>query len=166
MPGIKKLKLVGAWNVPIGHPVAADELRLDKQTGLSPYFREASSGNRIVILHSQDDPQVTALLKDIESLPGEPCTTMVVVPVKAIQADDVAGFILCGINCRRPWNEDFAVFLQIFSNVMSSSMAATVLVEEELRRSRIAAEVAAKEQQKLEEELLFHLKRAKALNMR
>jgi hypothetical protein len=161
--GIKKLKLVGKWNVPTDHPVATDEIRLDRPTGLSPYFREASSGNRIVTLHSQDDAQIKELLKGLESAPGEPCTTIVVVPVKAIQGDDVAGFVLCGLNPRRPWNEDFKIFLQILSSTLNSSMAAAVLVEEELRRSRIAAEVAAKEQEKLEAELLFHLVSTRAM---
>jgi hypothetical protein len=162
----KKLKLVGSCNLPEGHPATADEILLDSITGIAPHLQRSTKENCIVVLHSKDGPHADELLAGVEGYPGEQICTLVIIPVKANESEHVAGFVLCGINRRRPWDENFATFMQVLSKTMSASMAAAVLVEDESRRARLAAEVAGTEQQKPSEELAFEMKRSKAVNMR
>jgi hypothetical protein len=166
-PGsIKKLKLVGSFNIPPDHVAAADDIGLDETTGFAPHLRRAALENTVVELHRHDGTLSETLARGIATPVGEPCRSIIIIPIKPVENDDVAGLVTFCVNPRRPWDPNFATFLQVLSRMMSASMAAAVFVEGELKRSRLAAERAANEQRQLEAELALQTKRAKTMNMR
>lgn len=165
-PVNKTYKLVDTLNIPKDHPIAAPYVKLSEESGLAQHFRSAAQQNTIVALHNHDGSMAEKMYQGLEVVSGEVCRSVVMLPIQHIESEGVIGFLVAGINPRRPYDGDTAIFLQILSRMLGASMAAAVLVEEEIRRSKLAAREAANEQQKLEAELQYQTKRAKSLNMR
>lgn len=165
-PVNKTYKLVDTLNVPVGHPIAPPTVKLTEDLGLAQHFRAAAQQNTIVALHNHDGTLPEEMYQGLEVVAGEPCRSIGILPIQHMESEGVIGYLIAGINPRRPYDNDTAIFLQILSRMLGASMAAAVLVEEEIRRSKLAAQEAANEQQKLEAELQYQMKRAKSLNMR
>lgn len=165
-PVNKTYRLVDTLNVPRNHPLALPAIKLNEDIGLAKHLRTAAQSNNIVALHNHDGSLPQEMYQGLELVAGEPCRTIVMLPIQHIESEGVIGFLVTGINPRRPYDSDTAIFLQILSRMLGASMAAAVLVEEEIRRSKLAAQEAANEQQKLEAELEYQVKRARSLNMR
>jgi len=165
-PVNKTYRLVDTLNVPAGHPIAPQTIKLNEDLSLAQHFRTAAQQNTIVALHNHDGSLPEEMYQGLEVVAGEACRSIGILPIQHMESEGVIGFLVAGINPRRPYDNETAIFLQILSRMLGASMAAAVLVEEEIRRSRLAAQEAANEQQKLEAELQFQMKRAKSLNMR
>ena len=58
-----------------------------------------------------------------------------------------------GINPRRPYDDDYSLFVQLLSRQLTTSMASVVLFEEEIRRGQKAAKLAAQDRIELSEQL-------------
>ena len=58
-----------------------------------------------------------------------------------------------GINPRRPYDDDYDLFVQLLSRQLATSMASVVLFEEEIRRGQRAAKLAALDRIELSEQL-------------
>ena len=84
---------------------------------------------------------------------GEPCREAVVCPVRPTTGENVMGFLVIGINPRRPYDEDYQSFIQLIDRQLATSLASTSLLETEIRRGLTAAEAAALERSRLSEEL-------------
>ena len=63
------------------------------------------------------------------------------------------GFVLVGINPRLPYDTDYQHFMQLLCRQLATSMASIVLVEDELRRSRMAADTAIRDRLQLSRQL-------------
>lgn len=55
--------------------------------------------------------------------------------------------------CRRPYDDDYALFVQLLSRQLATSLASVVLFEEEIRRGQRAAKLAALDRIELSEQL-------------
>jgi len=156
--------LQGTLGVPPGHPVAVPTINLRSgQEGFAPYMRESmlQSASRIVL--RREDGTLPAGLTDGLAWrgDGEPCRTIVVVPVHpAATGELVAGFIVLGINPRRPYDDDDELFFNILSRQLATSLAAVVLFEEEIKRGREAAQLAALNHQELSTQLRLRTQEA------
>jgi PAS domain-containing protein len=58
-----------------------------------------------------------------------------------------------GINPRRPYDDDYSLFIQLLSRQLATSMASVVLFEDEIRRGQRAARLAALDRQELSKQL-------------
>lgn len=58
-----------------------------------------------------------------------------------------------GINPRRPYDDDYSLFIELMSRQLATSMASVVLFEEEIRRGQRAARLAALDRQELSKQL-------------
>jgi PAS domain-containing protein len=70
------------------------------------------------------------------------------------------GFLVLGLNPRRPYDNDYRQYISLLSQKLATSLASVVLIEEEARRGRNAAEQAAVDQAMLQEKLEVQRKEA------
>lgn len=164
----KRLSLEGSVGIPDGHPAATPHLDLNfGQDGFEPFFREVARSKKVLALHTYNDTLPARLHQGIICRPsGDPCRSIVLLPIKpTVDAENIGGFVLLGLNPRRPYDQDYHVFFNLLSQLLGASMAAAVLIEEEVRRSRTAAKRAAIDQAKLQQELARSALQAKRLEM-
>ncbi|GKT91604.1 histidine kinase HHK13p [Colletotrichum tofieldiae] len=92
---------------------------------------------------------------------GDPSKTIVILPVHPTTAgESVVGFIILGTNPRRPYDDDYQLFIHLLSRQLATSMASVVLFEEEIRRGQRAARLAALDRQELQMELYLRTQEA------
>lgn len=155
------LVLEGALGVPDGHPAAATNLDLRfSMEGFAPHMRR--SINSPVILSAATHSLPLGLIQGLEWRGfGDPCTTIVVFPViPNTAAEAVTGFIVLGVNPRRPYDDDYQLFVHLLSRQLATSMASAVLFEEEIKRGQRAARLAALDRQELSTQLLLRTQEA------
>ena len=92
---------------------------------------------------------------------GDDCTAAVLCPIGPTGRENVLGFMLIGINPRHSYNTEYQQFVQLLVRQMDTSIASVVLIEEELKRSRAAAELAAQDRIRLSEQLAVTQQAAK-----
>jgi PAS domain S-box-containing protein len=151
----KPCHLEGTLGVPEGHPCAPVHLELRNGTdGFAPVFREVSHTDKpaLVEIGSGDLPE--SLLHGLEWRGfGDPCTSVVVCPIHPTTGEAVLGFLVLGVNPRRPYDDDYSLFVQLLSRQLATSLASVVLFEEEIRRGQKAAKLAALDRIELSEQL-------------
>ena len=161
----KNYRLVGTLGVPENHPVAPSHINLinDRKEGFGPIFKTVMKSNDTAVVAVGSENLPAEMLKDIEWRGfGEPCRDVVVCPISptagstAIQSDmgeSVPGFIVMGVNPRRPYDDDYSLFIQLLSRQLATSLASVMLLEEEIRRGQHAAKLAAIDRLELSEQL-------------
>lgn len=187
--GTKQCFLEGSLGVPEGHPVAIEQLELKtSMQGLGPVFREVMKTDKPALLKvlgmeelepvvgsefdgtvlSRDSHTENGLEIEAEMLDGiqwrgfgDPCRSVVVCPVHPTTGDAVLGFIVLGINPRRPYDDDYSLFIQLLSRQLATSLASVVLFEEEIRRGQRAAKLAALDRIELSEQLAARTQEAR-----
>ncbi|OAQ83325.1 ethylene receptor [Purpureocillium lilacinum] len=156
--------LEGSPGVPEGHPAAPAQLDLrSSEEGFAPYMRQCMAGGGApVVLSESDGTLPTDLLQGVNWRGfGDPCSTIVVFPVVPTTTKEaVTGFIVLGVNPRRPYNDNYKLFIHLLSRQLATSMASVVLFEEEIRRGQRAARLAALDRQELSMQL--HLRTQEA----
>lgn len=70
---------------------------------------------------------------------------VVVSPIHPTTGDSTLGFLIMGTNPRRPYDEDYDLFVQLLGRQLATSMASVVLFEEEIRKGEKAAQMAAQD---------------------
>ncbi|KAK3299970.1 uncharacterized protein B0H64DRAFT_3859 [Chaetomium fimeti] len=160
-----QIVLEGSIGTPDGHPCAVSSIDLRfSDEGFAPYLRESMAHPATPIVLSEADGTLpTALIEGIAWAGyGDPCHTIVVFPVHLTTAGDaVVGFIVLGANPRRPYNEDYQLFINLLARQLATSLASVVLFEEEIRRGQKAARLAALDRQELS--LQLHLRTQEAV---
>ena len=154
-PNLKHCVLEGTLGVPEGHSAVPPSFDLKGDMGyFAQIFRGAMNSDGPVLLRFDDgtlDPSV------IEGMDwrgfGLPCNAAVVCPVRLATGDSTLGFLVMGINPRRPYDDDYSLFVQLLSRQLGTSMASVVLFEEEIARGRRAARLAALDRIELSEQL-------------
>lgn len=58
-----------------------------------------------------------------------------------------------GVNPRRPYDDEYSLFIQLLSRQLATSMASVILFEEEISRGQLAARLADLERQELSRQL-------------
>ncbi|KXJ91290.1 hypothetical protein Micbo1qcDRAFT_175513 [Microdochium bolleyi] len=152
-----QLALEASLGVPPGHRclVPAVNLRTSSD-GFAPYMRESMSRAGAPVRLSADDGTMPAELMAGFAWrgPGDPCQSIVIFPIHPTTGgDSVVGFIVMGVNPRRPFDEDYELFVHLLSRQLATSLASVVLFEEEIRRGQKAAQLAALDRQELAKQL-------------
>lgn len=151
----KPCHLEGALGVPDGHQCAPEHLELRNGTdGFAPIFREVSHIDKpaLVEVGSRDLPESLLHGLDWRGF-GDPCTSVVVCPIHPTTGEAVLGFLVLGVNPRRPYDDDYSLFIQLLSRQLATSLASVVLFEEEIRRGQKAAKLAALDRIELSQQL-------------
>lgn len=153
--GTRSCFLEGALGVPEDHPAASDHIDLKAgMEGFGPVFREVMKTDKPVLLEvgSRDLPQ--SLLEGLEFRGfGDPVRAVVVCPIHPTTGENTLGFLVLGVNPRRPYDDDYSLFVQLLSRQLATSLASVVLFEEEIRRGQKAAKLAALDRIELSEQL-------------
>ena len=151
----KQCILEGSLGVPEGHGAAP--LQLDLKAcgkGFCPHFREAMKNDRPVVIDTESGTLDPGLIEGISWRGfGDPCRSVVICPIHPTTGDSVLGFLVMGVNPRRPFDDDYNLFIQLLSRQLATSMASVVLFEEEIRRGQRAAKLAAADKIELHEQL-------------
>lgn len=147
--------LEGTLGVPAGHKAAVSPLDLKtSDDGFTPYLRESMKTDRPVLLTTEEGTLSYDLIDGLEWRGfGDPCRAAVVCPIHPTTGDSILGFLVMGINPRRPYDDDYSLFIQLLSRQLATSMASAMLFEEEIRRGQRAARLAALDRQELSKQL-------------
>ena len=187
--GTKQCYLENALGVPEDHPVAPEQLELKtSMEGFGPMFRDVMKTDKPVLLRvagtEEEEPvlgcefdgQVLTHEMSIEKGPeipakmldgiewrgfGDPCRSVVICPVHPTTGESILGFLVLGVNPRRPYDDDYALFIQLLSRQLATSLASVVLFEEEIRRGQRAAKLAALDRIELSEQLAARTQEAR-----
>ncbi|EHK40433.1 hypothetical protein TRIATDRAFT_296396 [Trichoderma atroviride IMI 206040] len=165
-----QLILEGSPGVPEGHVAAPQTIDLrTSDEGFAPYVRQSlARGGEPVVLSEDDGTLPKHLIEGFEWRGfGEPCRTIVVFPVIPTNTGEaVTGFIVLGVNPRRPYNDDYKLFIHLLSRQLATSMASVLLFEEEIRRGQRAAHLALMDRQELSEKLEQRTQEASELELK
>ncbi|KAL7621259.1 hypothetical protein AAE478_008576 [Parahypoxylon ruwenzoriense] len=147
----KALQLEGCLGVPDGHPIAPPTMRLDGiDKGLSSSFRKAVESQTPLLLQIRDGTLPESLLQGLHWRGFEDsCREAVICPIRPTKEENVLGLLLLGLNSRRPYDNDYRQYISLLGQKLTTTLASTVLLEEEARRGRNIAEQAAYDQEKL-----------------
>jgi hypothetical protein len=147
--------LEGTLGVPAGHKAAVSPLDLKtSDEAFATYLREAMKTNGPVLLTTESGTLSAELIEGLEWRGfGDPCRAAVVCPIHPTTGETILGFLVMGINPRRPYDDDYSLFIQLLSRQLATSMASVVLFEEEIRRGQRAARLAALDRQELSKQL-------------
>ena len=96
----------------------------------------------------------------------DPCRSVVVCPVHPTTDESVLGFLVLGVNPRRPYDDDYSLFVQLLSRQLATSLASVVLFEEEIRRGQKAAKLAALDRIELSQQLAARTQEARDIETR
>ena len=134
---------------------------------ITSLFSKAITTGRITLLRVEDGTFPKGLQGVAKSRAfGDDCTAAVICPVGPTNRENVLGFVLIGINPRHAYDDDYKTFINILSRQMATSIASVVLAEEELRRTRIAAQLATQDRIRLSEQLAVTKQEAEASEVR
>ncbi|KAI1827797.1 histidine kinase [Xylaria intraflava] len=143
--------------VPPGHPYLVSNLDLKTSNeGFAPYMRESMSNSGRPITLSAEQGTLPKEFMDKLNWRGrkEPCRSIVIFPVHPTTgSESVVGFIVMGVNPRRPYDQDYQLFINLLSRQLATSLASVLLFEEEIRRGQRAAQMALADRQELTEQL-------------
>lgn len=160
----KVCRLEGSLGVPEGHPITPHTLKLcSSDDGLAHKFREAlgAPAPHALLLQTEDGSLPKSLIDGLQWRGfGDPCRAAVVLPIRPTREENVMGLLVLGINPRRPYDNDYRQYISLLSQKITTSLASTVLLEEEARRGRNMAEQAAYDQAMLKEKLAAQTKEA------
>ena len=160
--GTRQCYLEGSLGVPEGHQAAPMQIELKAGTeGFGPVFREVMKTDKPVLLEvgTRDLPE--SLLEGLHWRGfGDPVRAVVVCPIHPTTGESILGFLVLGVNPRRPYDDDYSLFVQLLSRQLATSLASVVLFEEEIRRGQRAAKLAALDRIELSEQLEARTKEA------
>ncbi|SMR41597.1 unnamed protein product [Zymoseptoria tritici ST99CH_1E4] len=151
----RQCMLEGSLGFPEDHQATPSQIDLKTgMEGFGPVFREVMKTDKPVLLEvgSRDLPE--SLLEGLENRGfGDPVRAVVVCPIHPTTGEAVLGFLVMGVNPRRPYDDDYSLFVQLLSRQLGTSLASVVLFEEEIRRGQRAAKLAAMDRIELSEQL-------------
>ncbi|KAH7019210.1 hypothetical protein EDB80DRAFT_700216 [Ilyonectria destructans] len=150
-------RLEGSLGVPDNHVIAPPTINLrDTDDGLAPMFRESLNSPHALLLQTKDGTLPQRLLHGLEWRGfGDPCQAAIICPIRPTKEENVMGILVLGLNPRRPYDHDYRQFVSLLNQKLTSSLASTVLLEEETRRRRNATEQAAYDNAMLKERLEY-----------
>lgn len=158
----KTARLEGSLGVPAGHHAAPTLMDLKtSQAGFAWTFRQALTTDRPIVLRVDDGTLDPALVEGIEWRGyGDPSRVLVICPIHPTTGESTLGFLVMGTNPRRPYDEDYELFIQLLARQLATSMASVVLFEAEIRKGEIAARLAAQDRIELNNQLVARTQEA------
>lgn len=158
-----QLTLESSSGVPEDHPSAPRLLDLrSSDDGFAPYMKQSIAMGGCDIVLSKDDETLPPHL--VEGFQwggfGDACKTVVVHPITPTSGDAPTAFIVLGVNPRRPYDDEYRLFIHLLARQLGTSLASVLLFEEEIKRGQHAARLAALDRQELSMQLLLRTQEA------
>ncbi|WZH48864.1 hypothetical protein QYS62_010048 [Fusarium acuminatum] len=149
--------LEGSLGVPEGHAIAPSVLHLkETEEGMASIFRKSLNERQPILLQSKNGTLPNDLLCGVAWRGfGDPCQAAIVLPIRPTKEENVMGILFLGLNPRRPYDNDYRQFISLLNQKLTSSLASTVLFEEEARRRRNITEQAAYDNAMLKQRLEY-----------
>lgn len=121
-----------------------------------------AAGGTSIVLSDEDGTLPSHLLEGLHWRGfGDPSRTLVIFPViPTTTGESTIGFIILGVNPRRPYDDDYKLFIHLLSRQLATAMASVVLFEEEIKRGQRAARLAALDRQELSMQLYLRTQEA------
>lgn len=147
--------LKGFIGVNSGHAIAPDTMDLrDDSNIFHRYLVQANKQMTPVVVHFSDLDLPDGYLHGIDWRGfGDPCRSVVICPVQPTTSDQVQGFLILGLNPRRPFDEEYQQFIHVMLRILATSLASVVLFDEEMRQKENAIGQAARIQEQLKAQL-------------
>lgn len=154
--------LEGSLGIPAGHKAAPPVVDMKTGTkGFAASFRQALTTDRPIVLRVDDGTLDPTLLEDIEWRGfGDPSKVVVIAPIHPTTGESTLGFLVMGTNPRRPYDEDYDLFIQLLGRQLATSVASVVLFEEEILKGERAAQLAAQDRIELNNQLVARTQQA------
>jgi PAS domain S-box-containing protein len=162
---LKSCLLEGSIAIPEGHPAAQQKLDLKRSVeGFVPSFREAMRTREPTKLQTRDGSLPESLLEGIEWRGhGKPCQEAIIFPIRPTNGETVLAFLLLGVNPMRAYDDEYKAYTTMLNRQLATSLASVMLFEDELRRSRNAAEAAVAQQEQLTQQLAIQTSRLRRM---
>ncbi|KAF3009845.1 hypothetical protein E8E13_010470 [Curvularia kusanoi] len=162
---LKSCVLEGSIGIPEGHPASPRRLDLKRsQEGFVPAFREAMRTREPTMLQTRDGTLPESLLEGITWRGyGDPCKEAIIFPVRPTNGEMVFAFLLIGVQPRRAYDEEYSAFAAMLNRQLATSLASVMLFEDEMKRSRNAAELAQVQREQLSRELALQTSRMRRM---
>jgi PAS domain-containing protein len=138
--------LRGSVGLPKDSPAGPVHLNFSRDYGFTPYFRQAVTAREPVIVTFEDGSAAAELVRGIQWKGfGDPCKAAAICPLNPTSSEDnILGFLVIGLNPRRPYNDDYHEFILVASRLLSTSLTSILLHEEDIgRRERTIANAEA-----------------------
>lgn len=101
-----------------------------------------------VTVQLEEHPPAASLVQDVQWQGfGDPSKAITICPLVPIAStDDVLGFVVMGLNPRRPYDEDYEQFILVATRLLSATLTSIASHEEDIKRREraIASAEAAK----------------------
>ena len=164
----KQCVLEGTLGTSGGHPVAPE--RIDLRSGKEGFvsaFRLAMTNDKPIVLAEEDSTLDASIFDGIQWRGwGDPSRTVVICPIRPTTGESTLGFLVMCTNPRRPYDEDYSLFVQLLGRQLATSIASVVLFEEEIRRGEQAAKLAAQDRIELSTQLAARTQEAAESEMK
>ncbi|TGO32978.1 hypothetical protein BHYA_0275g00050 [Botrytis hyacinthi] len=128
-----------------------------------PSFSDLVKSDCPTLLHREDGTIPSSLTTALQGTLA--WDKVVFLPIRAT-TESVLGFLIIGLNARRKYDDDYRLFIQLLSRQLATSMAAAVLVEDEIQRGRMAAEHAYQDRNRLSKKLEIQAHEASEIESR
>lgn len=103
-----------------------------------PHFFDLVHDAEPTLLRRSDGSLPENLINKVQSRAfGDRCEAALLIPIRST-GENVLGFLLLGVDPRRPYDEDYMVFTQLLTSQLATAMASAVLFEDEARTRRTA----------------------------
>ncbi|OAP64288.1 hypothetical protein AYL99_00260 [Fonsecaea erecta] len=154
--------LEGSLGIPAGHRAAPPVIDMKTGTkGFAASFRQALTTDRPIVLRVDDGSLDPTMLENIEWRGfGDPSRVVVISPIHPTTGESTLGFLVMATNPRRPYDEDYDLFVQLLGRQLATSIASVVLFEEEIKKGERAAQLAAQDRIELSNQLLARTQQA------
>jgi len=162
---MKSCLLEGSIGIPEGHPATPSKLDLKRSIeGFVPAFREAMRTREPTILLTRNGTLSEELLQGIQWRgSGDPCKSAIIVPVRPTNGENIFAFLLIGVNPRRAYDDEYKGFVNMLNRQLATSLASSLLFEEEVKRNRNAAEAATLQREQLSQQLELQASRMRRM---
>ncbi|OCK76899.1 hypothetical protein K432DRAFT_305344 [Lepidopterella palustris CBS 459.81] len=139
----KRCVLEGVIGIKADHPLATPCLDITEEgEGLQPYFKKAWTTGGPIMLRTSDKSLPRSLAVRIAGRGlGGVCKSALLCPVRRLDGPGAIGFLIIGMNPRRPYDEDYRNFIKLFIDHLVRAAASIIVPEEQrslLRRTKKA----------------------------
>ncbi|KAI4937438.1 uncharacterized protein J4E92_002169 [Alternaria infectoria] len=135
------------------HPAIPPQLDISSDDGLARAMRDAARDGTALVYQEEGGVLPQSLYHDLEKRGfGDPIERFIVVPIRTYD-ETIVGYLLLGLNTRRPFDDEYKDWIKVFSNLLGASAASVALHEEEIRKRELQEAQAARDRAALNAEV-------------
>ncbi|KAF2440887.1 hypothetical protein P171DRAFT_465568 [Karstenula rhodostoma CBS 690.94] len=140
----QEFTLRGFFGLPEDSPAVVAKLGIHQKEGFMPYFQEALAARGPIRVDLEQGSPAHELVRGVDWKGyGDPCRGAVICPITPTSSkDNILGYMVLGLNPRRPYDEDYRHFIMVASRLVSTSLTSILLHEEDIYRRERAIENA------------------------